>query len=239
MEELKCPICGKPTRIYMGNARRDRLCGTHADQLKAEEIYLDENGIYRSTKTKKSIMPGQETPAPILPSEEKKKISIDTPYISCLICGEDSNGMHFCKKCYHKYREGAIDLRIIHCAEVEILDKYGNKKIFCMDGRQVRSKSEKIIADYLFYRNIRFSYEKTIYYYKSDGTTIELHPDFYIERDGRKIILEHNGLENKWYLKKKEETKEYYESLGYEVITTNDDDISDLDRILTLKLRIN
>ena len=30
-----------------------------------------------------------------------------------------------------------------------------------------------------------------------------------------------------------------YESLGYEVITTNADDIGDIDRILTLKLRIN
>lgn len=30
-EELKCPICGKPTRVYMGNARKDRLCAKHAD----------------------------------------------------------------------------------------------------------------------------------------------------------------------------------------------------------------
>ena len=34
-EELKCPICGQPTRVYMGNARKDRLCAKHADELKA------------------------------------------------------------------------------------------------------------------------------------------------------------------------------------------------------------
>ena len=33
-EKLTCPICGEPTRVYMGNARKDRLCGKHADMLK-------------------------------------------------------------------------------------------------------------------------------------------------------------------------------------------------------------
>ena len=32
-EVLKCPICDQPTRVYMGNARRDRLCAKHADEL--------------------------------------------------------------------------------------------------------------------------------------------------------------------------------------------------------------
>lgn len=29
-DELKCPICGNPTRVYMGNARKDGLCAKHA-----------------------------------------------------------------------------------------------------------------------------------------------------------------------------------------------------------------
>lgn len=37
---LVCPICGAPTRVYMGNARKDRLCGKHADELKAGKIGL-------------------------------------------------------------------------------------------------------------------------------------------------------------------------------------------------------
>lgn len=39
---LVCPICGAPTRVYMGNARKDRLCGKHADELKAGKIGLVE-----------------------------------------------------------------------------------------------------------------------------------------------------------------------------------------------------
>ena len=37
-DKLVCPICGAPTRVYMGNARKDRLCGKHADELKAGKI---------------------------------------------------------------------------------------------------------------------------------------------------------------------------------------------------------
>lgn len=39
MEELKCPICGEATRVYMGNARKDKLCGKHADMLKKWRYY--------------------------------------------------------------------------------------------------------------------------------------------------------------------------------------------------------
>ena len=33
-EDLKCPICGKPTSVWYGNARKDRLCREHAQQFK-------------------------------------------------------------------------------------------------------------------------------------------------------------------------------------------------------------
>ena len=39
---LICPICDNPTRIYMGNARKDGLCGKHADLLKAGEIKIND-----------------------------------------------------------------------------------------------------------------------------------------------------------------------------------------------------
>ena len=50
-EELKCPICGKPTRVYMGNARKDRLCAKHADDLKAEKIKVNKDGLFIDFKT--------------------------------------------------------------------------------------------------------------------------------------------------------------------------------------------
>lgn len=37
-DKLVCPICGEPTRVYMGNARKDRLCGKHADEFKHARI---------------------------------------------------------------------------------------------------------------------------------------------------------------------------------------------------------
>ena len=50
MENKTCPICGNPTRVYMGNARKDGLCGYHADLLKAEKIVL-KDGVYVYTNT--------------------------------------------------------------------------------------------------------------------------------------------------------------------------------------------
>ena len=37
-EELKCPICGEPTFVYMGNARKDKLCKKHGQMAKVGEI---------------------------------------------------------------------------------------------------------------------------------------------------------------------------------------------------------
>ena len=53
--DLICPICGEPTRIYMGNARKDKLCGKHADMLKAGEINVDSAGTYIDLRTKKIL----------------------------------------------------------------------------------------------------------------------------------------------------------------------------------------
>ena len=80
-EKLICPICGEPTRVYMGNARKDRLCGTHADMLKNGELVLTDKGQY--------VKAGEKE----LPKDEH---SSD---LTCIICGEPSNGKHFCLKC--------------------------------------------------------------------------------------------------------------------------------------------
>ena len=54
-EELKCPICGEPTRVYMGNARKDKLCAKHADELKAGKIELNDKGLFVEPKTGKVL----------------------------------------------------------------------------------------------------------------------------------------------------------------------------------------
>ena len=192
-KELVCPICGEPTRVYMGNARKDRLCGKHADMLKAGELVLDEEG--------KPITKYQDIKTPFTKSEKEEKSDL-----TCIICKDPSNGKHFCYKCYQKYKNRAVDIRVINCQETEILDEYGNLQYKCDDGRKVRSKSEKIISDFLFKYNIRTIYEKPVFYYPKDGETVTLHPDFYLP--DYDIYIEHNGVNEKSY-----KALRYYSSL--------------------------
>ena len=45
-KSLICPICDNPTRVYMGNARKDGLCGKHADMLKVGDLKVNEKGLF-------------------------------------------------------------------------------------------------------------------------------------------------------------------------------------------------
>ena len=55
IDEFKCPICGQATRVYMGNARKDRLCAKHADELKSGRIIVNEEGLFVEPKTGKIL----------------------------------------------------------------------------------------------------------------------------------------------------------------------------------------
>lgn len=220
-DNLICPICGEPTRVYMGKARKDRLCGKHADMLKAGELVLNENGQYISPKAEP-----EETPKNAPASD-----------ITCILCSEPSNGKHFCLKCYRQYKDRAIDIRIINCKDAIMLDEYGNTVYKCDDGRKVRSKSEKIISDFLFKYGIRTVYEKAVYYYPNENETITLHPDFYLP--DYDCYIEHNGLDTKSYKANKKKTEEMYKSLGYKVIVTTEADLADIEAKLKPILRIN
>ena len=54
-ETNKCPICGEPTIVYMGNARKDGLFGKHADMLKKGDIIVDEEGLFVDKKRNKVL----------------------------------------------------------------------------------------------------------------------------------------------------------------------------------------
>lgn len=226
-KDLICPICGEPTRIYMGNARKDRLCGKHADMLKKGEIEQcsDCNKWHKTAEECECKTPITQT------------ITSQTNELNCIICGENSNNKHFCYSCYKKYKDRAIDIRITNCKDVEILDAYGNLQYKCDDGRKVRSKSEKIISDFLFKYGIRTIYEKTVYYYPNENETITLHPDFYLPDFD--CYIEHNGVDTKSYKANKAKTEEMYKSLGYKVIVTTENDLVDIEAKLKPILRIN
>ena len=182
-KEYICPICGKPTYKLYGHYRKDGLCTLHGKMANSGTII--------------QCPDCQKWHETNLPCNCKTETAITNNTLTCLICGADSNGKHFCKSCYAKYKDKAIDVRIKNCKDVEVLDKYGNASYVCDDGRKVRSKSEKIISDFLFKYGIRAVYEKTVYYYPENADPIILHPDFYLE--DYKIYIEHNGYNGKKY----------------------------------------
>lgn len=99
-DKLECPICGEPTRVYMGNARKDRLCAKHADLLKSEEIYVDEDGLFLDSKTNR-----------ILNKDYKYTDFPVEGFSNCIICNDETDGYAFCKKCFKKHSsEELLDL---------------------------------------------------------------------------------------------------------------------------------
>ena len=87
--ELICPICGNPTNVYMGNARKDRLCREHAKELKEGLIkQCLECGSWHSVNT---ICKCKKSETDTSTNQNNTK---------CIICGEDSNGKDICKSCY-------------------------------------------------------------------------------------------------------------------------------------------
>lgn len=215
MEDLKCPICGEPTSVYMGNARKDRLCRKHATMLKNGE--LSQCPDCSKWNEKDVVCECKEVKEKVKPENE----------LACIICGEPSKGKHFCIKCWNKYKDKSIDLRITHCNSTQILDEYGNKTKKAKDGRFVRSLSEKIILDYFFDNYIRVVYEKTIPYINEKGEEKELHPDFYLK--DYDLYIEFNGLTNKTYLKMKKYVSKIYADKGLKVEILESGDIDDIE----------
>lgn len=216
MEDLKCPICGEPTYLVGGkNPRKDRLCKKCGLKAYNKEIYQcpdcgkwnEKDVVCKCKEVKEKVNPENE--------------------LSCIICGEPSNGKHFCFKCWNKYKDKSIDLRITHCNSTQILDEYGNKTKKAKDGRFVRSLSEKIILDYFFDNYIRVVYEKTIPYINEKGEEKELHPDFYLK--DYDLYIEFNGLTNKTYLKMKKYVSKIYAEKGLKVEILESADIDDIE----------
>lgn len=222
-KELKCPICGETTNIYMGNARKDGLCRKHGKMANAGEIVQCANcGKWNEKDV-------------ICECKKIKEVKIDNE-LTCIICGAPSNGKHFCLSCWNKYKDKAIDIRITNCKETKVLDQYGNLTIECDDGRKVRSRAEALISNFFYNNKIRSVYEKTVYY-EENGENKTLHPDFYLP--DYEYYIEYNEIKKKSYLKSKEYTKGIYEKLGLKVIIMNDEDLNSIAGFLKPILKIN
>ncbi len=232
IKDLTCPICGEPTNVYMGKARKDRLCKKHGKMKNDNLIDVNSEGIYYELSTGK-LLNAQKTDKKF---EYKKETKSTSDELTCIICGEPSNGKHFCIKCYHEYKDKSIDIRITNCKETKILDQYGNLTIECDDGRRVRSRAEALISNFFYNNKIRSVYEKTIYY-KENGEDKTLHPDFYLP--DYDIYIEYNEIKKKSYLKSKAYTQKIYDQLGFKVIIMDDQDLNSIAGCLKPKLGIN
>ena len=249
MSEKTCPICGKPTNIYMGHARKDGLCREHGKLANTGELikcpvcynwkmYNEECATCKSEeleaakKKQKSTFEKVTTPwTNPKKNEDKENVmeEISTNDLTCIACGKPSNGKHFCFKCYQKYKERTISIEIKNCTEFTVTDAYGNRDTKTANGLYVRSLSEKIIYDELFRRDIKCEYERTVTYKDEKGEIKELHPDFYLT--DYKLYIEHWGYldsRNKEYAETKAFKEKIYEQKGYKLAATTSQDIKDI-----------
>lgn len=233
-EELKCPICGQPTRVYMGNARKDRLCAKHADELKNGRIIVNDEGLFVEPKSGKVLNKDYKAP--------KKEASVEQNGVAkCIACGKETKpGFLFCPSCYKKYVDKKLLVEITNCKEIVILDDSYEGKFTCTDGHIVKSKSEMIIDNWLFDHNIPHAYEKKLPI--DNDEKHDLHPDFCLPGygdDTDDIYIEYWGYNEKniEYTKSKNYKMKIYKELKVTVICLEEKDIMDISAALSRKLK--
>ena len=237
-EKYFCPICGAPTRVYMGNARKDRLCGKHADELKSGAIIEKEGGVFVDAKTGVTLNKDSSPKEVKAPKEGGHQHAYETG--KCIACGKPTtNGFFFCPECYRKYKEKSLLVVIKNCTEVEILDESYEGKYHCDDGHVVKSKSEVMIDNYLFENGIPHAYEKA--FPIDDNPDHDLHPDFYLpnfRNSSDDVYIEHWGYDenNIQYTKTKKYKLPIYRQKGITLICTNEKDITDFKTNIKRKL---
>ncbi len=328
--DLVCPICGEPTNVYMGNARKDKLCFKHGKMLNKGEIFIDSHGRFREKGTntiielykKESVCPICENPTYThkgkprkdllckkhaselndgkikilnnifdwdninlwdidifvdtesysilnktkLPyelykqvmeeieklkhsnsnntnkTEEKKQSNLDflepslddsieydevpeiikvENKIKCITCGYESEGRLFCKKCYQRFKDKTILIKIRNCIEIESLDTSYEGHYVCDDGHVVKSQAEREIDDYLFSKDIKHGYELELNLKDEKGKDVILHPDFCIfgDTEEENIYIEYWGVYgNRKYTETKKFKMPIYEKSGITLI---------------------
>ncbi len=238
----QCPICGEwhPSdkececmeEDYEGNTSECLICGNNSyGYLLCKSCYYK----YKDQKILIELTVNQDMETKLV-NPKNFSLNIQSS-INCIACGQPSNGEHFCRSCFNKYKNREIEIHFKNCLESYISNKYCNQKYVCDDGRKVRSKSEKIISDFLFKYKIRAVYEKTVYYYSQNGETIELHPDFYLPDYG--IYLEHNGIDTKSYKDNKKQTEKMYKDMKLNIVITTEKDLENIEKKLKPILRLN
>lgn len=193
-ENLICPICGEPTNVYMGKARKDRLCKKHGKMRNDKLIDINEEGLFFEIATGALLNPPAKASKKVEEPKHEAKNGADE--LTCIICGEPSNGKHFCIKCYKKYKEKVVLLKVHKCEfpTGEPLDESYEGVYECEDGHIVKSISEQVIDDWLSEQGIFHGYETPL----DIGEDKPLKPDFCLKNylgKGEDVYIEYFGLQ--------------------------------------------
>lgn len=211
-EDLKCPICGKPTAHSFGNYNRYGLCIEHsAQQKKGEIVQCKDCGKWNKKGTVCTCQnpwnKNNKMNSHFKTNEEDLKQNNE---FDCIICGKPSNGKHLCKSCYYKYKNKGILLKIHNCEfpTGEPLDESYEGIYECDDGHIVKSFAEQTIDDYLYDKGIFHGYEIPLDI--GEGKQ-PLKPDFCLKDylgKGKNVYIEYFGLKG---------NKEYDETTSYKI----------------------
>ena len=225
---MNCPICGQPTFLVYGkHPRKDGLCKDCSQRLFNGEIEQCPDCGEWKEKGKQCVC---TTPIRKKSEQETEEILPASIVFSngprCITCGyESTDGKLFCKKCYAKYYNKEILIKIKNCKEIIPLDDFYEGYYECEDGHVVKSMAERAIDDYLFHHNIKHGYEKPLYVEDENGKTITLHPDFCIFNDNLDPLyyIEYWGYDdnNRDYTKTKKFKIPLYERKGITLININ------------------
>ncbi len=220
-----CVICGKPSGMYP-------LCREHLTMKnEGTVVKCPDCGTWHYAKEICECQKPKTPPKKTYIEENVEK----NDEITCLLCGEPSNGKHFCSKCWkenfatygnEESKIKKITVVIDNHLKCEIIDKYGNRTYKTQNGMFVRSQQEKIIYDELYSRNIKVIYEPSVFYKNENGETEDLHPDFYLP--DYNLYIEHWGYDSTDYIKTKKFKEGIYKAQGKKIAGTTGEDIKDI-----------
>lgn len=223
----KCIICGAPTNGYAFC----KTCWNEYDDI--ELLQILNNYQEKESDAQTSVDNSNKEQNPVITINEKNKAK-------CITCGRQTDGLLFCSSCYSKYKSKELYFKITNCTSIELLDENYEGNITCKDGHIVKSKSERLIDDYLYDHNYIHAYEKTLSYGPDDKDV--LHPDFYLPHylgENKHVYIEHWGYNenNIRYTETKKFKMEIYRKLGITLICTYErTDLKDLEGTLDRKL---
>ena len=119
--------------------------------------------------------------------------------------------------------------------EEKIENNINGEYIRTIKGEIVKSKSEAIIANYLFTHGIDYIYERVYSEIMDDNSAYK--PDFTLDLAGQNVYIEYFGLNSEHYNYIRNLKENYHKMYNNKFISLDSNDSNNLEEILNLKLR--